>query len=208
MRRKAKSTVGHHLRVLGNPGEHANQLQRYLAGPLTEVQRFKFVCRAGVLLTARRRFQQGQAQTARCPFCPERLEETMHHALLACSAFDAERAAMWAAVEKVVGWPAVSAAQALPAEQQLSALLGDSFWGDRAQAVDGAVQQYLAGHMRRRRAAVLLRWVVRPAIWPVWRARRATSAAVRPLCCCAIAATGGTTLLGIQHPKLAKGYRG
>jgi hypothetical protein len=42
MRRKAKSTVGHHLRVVGDPGEHANQLQRYLAGPLTEVQRFKF----------------------------------------------------------------------------------------------------------------------------------------------------------------------
>jgi hypothetical protein len=39
----------------------------------------------------------------------------------------------------------------------------------------------------------LLRWVVRPAILPMWRARRATSAAVQPLCCCAIAATGGTT---------------
>jgi hypothetical protein len=38
---------------------------------------------------------------------------------------------------------------------------------------------------------LLLRWVVRPAIWPMWRARRATSAAVRPLC--VIAATGGTT---------------
>jgi hypothetical protein len=44
MRRKAKSMVGHQLRVLGDPDEHANQLQRYLAGPLTEVQRFKFVC--------------------------------------------------------------------------------------------------------------------------------------------------------------------
>jgi hypothetical protein len=129
MRRKARSTVGHHLRVLGDPGEHANQLQRYLAGPL-KVQRFKFVCRAGVLLTARRRIQQGQAQTARCPFCPERLEETMHHAVLACSAFDTERAAMRAAVEQAVGRPAVSAAQTLPADQQLAALLGDSFWGE------------------------------------------------------------------------------
>jgi hypothetical protein len=128
MRRKARSTVGHHLRGLGDP--HANQLQRYMAGPLTEVQRFKFVCRAGVLLTARRRFQQGQAQTAQCPFCPERPEETMNHALLACSAFDAERAAMWTAVEQEVGRPAVSAAQTLPADQQLAALLGDSFWGE------------------------------------------------------------------------------
>ena len=85
-----------HLRVLGEPGAHANQLQRYLSGPLTEVQRFKFICRAGVLLTAGRRYQQGQAQTARCPFCPERPEETIHHALLACSAFAAERAALWA----------------------------------------------------------------------------------------------------------------
>jgi hypothetical protein len=64
MRRKAKSTVGHHMRVLGDPGEHGVQLQQYLAGPLTKVQRFKYACRAGVLLTARRRFQQGQAQTA------------------------------------------------------------------------------------------------------------------------------------------------
>jgi hypothetical protein len=79
----------------------------------------------------------------------------MHHALLACSAFAAERAAMWAAVEQVVGRPTVSAAQALPAGQQLAALLGDSFWGSRAEAVDGAVQQYLAAQiMRRRRASV------------------------------------------------------
>jgi hypothetical protein len=105
------------------------------------MQRFKFVCRAGVLLTARRRFLQGQAQTAQCPFCPEHPEETMHHALLTCSAFDAERAAMWAAVEQKVAHPAVSAAQTLPADQQLAALLGASFWGDRAQAVDGVVQQ-------------------------------------------------------------------
>jgi len=61
---------------------------------------------------------------------------------------------MWAAVEQVVGRPTVSAARTLPAEQQLAALLGDSFWGDRAQAVDGAVQHYLAAQMRRRRAAV------------------------------------------------------
>jgi hypothetical protein len=40
---------------------------------------------------------------------------------------------------------------------------------------------------------LLLRRVVRTATWPMWRARRATSAAVRPLCYCAIAATGGTT---------------
>jgi hypothetical protein len=33
----------------GRPGEHAYQLQRYLAGPLTEVQWFKFICRAGVV---------------------------------------------------------------------------------------------------------------------------------------------------------------
>jgi hypothetical protein len=145
--------VGHHLRVLGDPGEHASQLQRYLAGTLTEVQRFKFVCRAGVLLTAWRRFQQGQAQTAQCLFCPERPEETMHHALLACSAFDTERAVMWAAVEQEVGRPAVSAVQTLSADQ-IVALLGDSFWGDCAPAVDAVVQQYLAAQMRRRRSAV------------------------------------------------------
>jgi hypothetical protein len=34
------------------------------------------------------------------------------------------------------------------------ALLGDSFWGDCAKAVDGAVQQYLVAQMQRRRSAV------------------------------------------------------
>jgi hypothetical protein len=62
--------------------------------------------------------------------------------MLACSAFVAERAAMWGAVEQEVGRPAVSAAQTLPADQQLAALLGDSFWGDCAPAVDAVVQQY------------------------------------------------------------------
>jgi hypothetical protein len=74
----------------------------------------------------------------------------MHHALLACSAFDTERAAMWAAVEQEVGRTAVSASHTLQAKQQLAALLGDSFWGDRAQTVDGVVQQYLAAQMQRR----------------------------------------------------------
>jgi hypothetical protein len=47
----------------------------------------------------------------------------MHHALLACSPYDTKRAVMWAAVEQVVGRPAVNAAQTLPAGQQLAALL-------------------------------------------------------------------------------------
>jgi hypothetical protein len=91
-----------------------------------------------------------------------------------------------------VGGPAVSAAQALPDKQQLAAMLGDSFWGDRAQAVDGVVQQYLAAQMRRRRSEVPV-VAAAPAIRPMWHARLATSAAVRPLCNCAIAATGGTS---------------
>jgi hypothetical protein len=53
-----------------------------------------------------------------------------------------------------VGRPAVSAAQTLPADQKLAALLGDSFWGGCAPAVDAVVQQYLAAQMRRRQLAV------------------------------------------------------
>jgi hypothetical protein len=81
-------------------------------------------------------------------------------------------------------------------QPQLAALLGDSFWGDRAPAVDGAVQQYLTAQMWRQRSAV-------PAAAaapggansdPADVACQAcNSAAVRPRCCCAIAATGGST---------------
>jgi hypothetical protein len=102
--------------------------------------------------------------------------------MLACSDFNAEQAAMWAAVEQEVGQLAVSAAQTIPAVSQLAALLGDSFWGGRAQAsTDGVVQQYFSwlracGGGGRRRP---LRQVVRPATRPMWpQARRATSAAV------------------------------
>jgi hypothetical protein len=44
-----------------------------------------------------------------------------------------------------------------------------------------------------RRCWQRLHWVVWLAIRPMWCARRATSAAVRPLRCCAIAATGNHT---------------
>ena len=57
-------------------------------------------------------------------------------------------------MEQEVGLPAADAARALPADRQLAALLGDAFWGDRAQAVDGIVQQYLGVQMRRRRSLV------------------------------------------------------
>jgi hypothetical protein len=188
---------GHHLRVLGDPGEHANQLQGYLAGPLTEVQRFKFVCPACVWLTAMSRFQQGQAQTAQCPFCPERPEETMHHALLACSAFGTERAAMWAAVERWGG--------RLSALRELSQLSSSSrhCWGTPSGVTvlklwmvssSGTWLRKCGGDGRRcRLLLLLLHWVMRLAIRTMWRARRASSAAVLPLCYCAIAATGGTT---------------
>jgi hypothetical protein len=40
-------------------------------GPLAESQRFKFICCAGVLPTARRQWQQGRASTAKFLLCPE-----------------------------------------------------------------------------------------------------------------------------------------
>jgi hypothetical protein len=71
-----------------------------------------------------------QAQTAQCPFSPERPKEAIHPDLLACSAFADEQAAMWVVVGQKVGGPTVSAAQALPADQHLAAaLLGDALWG-------------------------------------------------------------------------------
>jgi hypothetical protein len=98
-------------------------------GPLTESQRFKFICRAGVMPTARRQWQQGRASTAKCLLCPEGLEETMHHALLACSAFATERDTMWAELEAEVGVAVVAAVRDMHADRQLAALLGDAQWG-------------------------------------------------------------------------------
>ncbi len=65
----------HHLQVLGDPARHMNQLQKYLTlsvtGPLTESQRFKFICLGSCMPTARRQWQQGRASTAKCLLCPE-----------------------------------------------------------------------------------------------------------------------------------------
>jgi hypothetical protein len=123
-------------------------------GPLTESQRFKFICRAGIMPTARRQWQQGRASAAKCLLCPEGPEETMLHALLACSAFATERAAMWAELEAEVGAVVASAARDMPADRQLAALLGDAQWGDHALAVDGIVREFLSVQFRRRQQAV------------------------------------------------------
>jgi hypothetical protein len=151
MRRRAKSTVVAHLLVLGDPAQHTNHLQQYLAGGvLTESRRFKLMCRAGVMPTARRRWQQGQARTARCQLCTAAPDETMSHALLECSAFDAARARMWAGIEQEVGGLPVAVVRAMPPDRQVAALLGDAQWGSRALAVDGVVCEYLEVQFARR----------------------------------------------------------
>ena len=104
-----------YLRVLGDPGEHTMHLQRYLSGPLTEVQRFRLICRAGVLLTAERRGKMGRTKSAQCTMCEAGVRETLNHALLQCARFAAERQTMWAAgLEQVVGAQRVAQARALP----------------------------------------------------------------------------------------------
>jgi hypothetical protein len=106
------------------------------------------------------------------------------YALLACSAFDAERAAMWAAVEHEVGQPAVSAAQTLPADQQLARI--PACW----ETPSGVTVLRLwmvsssSSWLRKCGGGGRRYWrrVVRPAVWPMLRPRRITGAAVRPLC--------------------------
>jgi hypothetical protein len=90
----------YHLRVLGDLlGEHTNQRPRYLAGPLTEVQRLSSSAalgsclRPGAAISRARPERHSAAHSAR---------SARHHALLASSAFAAERAAMLAAVQQVV----------------------------------------------------------------------------------------------------------
>jgi hypothetical protein len=77
----------------------------------------------------------------------------MLHALLACSAFATERAAMWAELQAEVGAAVASAARDMPADRQLAALLGDAQWGDHALAVDGLVRGFLIMQFRRRQRA-------------------------------------------------------
>jgi hypothetical protein len=201
MRRKVTSTVGHHLRVLlGDQGEQASQLQRYLAGPLTKCSASSsYAARVSCLRPdaafSRARPRRRGAHSARSAWRKPCI-------MLCWRARPLIRAAMWAAVTQEVGRLAVSTAQTLPAEQQLAALLGNSFWGDCAPAVDAVVQQYLAAQMKRRRsavpaaavpAAVVPAAVGGAACNPADVACQATSAAVRPLCYCAIAAAGSTT---------------
>ncbi len=70
-------------------------------------------------------------QTACCAL-RARMEETIktmpHALLLACSAFATERAAMWAELETEVGEAVAAAVRNMPADRQLTAMLGDAQW--------------------------------------------------------------------------------
>ena len=125
MRRRSQSTVQHHLRMLGDPAEHTTRLPRYLSGPLSELQRFQLICRAGILLTAERRSSMRRTESALCTCCSAGVRETLHHALLTCGGFATELQAMWTGLEWAAG--AQRVVMDLPDAQQLAALLGDAF---------------------------------------------------------------------------------
>jgi hypothetical protein len=135
-RQEPRPTVSHHLRILGDPAKHTNKPGR----ASVESQRFKFICRAGVMPTARRQWQQGRACCAptarRRPFStlcsPARLSLL---SVLRCGLRSSRR---WELTE------AAAAVRALPVDSQLAALLGDARLGDHAPAVDGMVRAFLA----------------------------------------------------------------
>ena len=64
VRRRNQSTVGRRLQILGDPPEQCTRLQRYLS--LTELQRHRLICRAGVLLTAEQCGTMDRVKGARC----------------------------------------------------------------------------------------------------------------------------------------------
>jgi hypothetical protein len=193
MRRKARSTVGHHLRVLGDPGEHANQLQRYLAA-------------LQVRSMPRWRLAYGQAPLSAGPV-PDGTVPILPGApggdRASCSAGRAQPL-MLSGRRCGLRWSKRWGGRRMSALRRLSRLTSSlrpcwetpSWVTVLRLSVDAVVQQYLAAQMRRRRSAVPAAAAApggacgqRPGRCGVPGVQQA----VWPLCCCVITATGGTT---------------
>jgi hypothetical protein len=143
IQQSGRSAAARCVRFMGDVTEHPNKMQRYLEGPLTAGRRIKFMCRAGVLLTARRRQQMGAVADAACQHCRSSAEETVQHIVLGCAAYAPMRRVLWREVECTVGPAKLADFHGLPLDDALVALLGDHFWGDQAAGVDDAVQRFL-----------------------------------------------------------------
>jgi hypothetical protein len=76
--------------------------------------------------------------------CHEGSDATPTHAPLQCSAFSAQREAFWQSLTGVLGVATVAELRELPADHQLSCILGDAAdWNHSPEGVDAVVQHYL-----------------------------------------------------------------
>ena len=139
---RGKNTVNRYVQILGSPESHPAKLQHYLAGVMTGGARAMLVCRASALRTGRLMHRMHQSHTAACPHC-NNPSDSMEHALLQCSASQHARQTLWHELTALVCTARVAQLHALPLQQQLHALLGDSFWGCMSQDVWVVIQQYV-----------------------------------------------------------------
>jgi hypothetical protein len=158
-RRTRQSTLVRYLQLIGPIPEGSmfpNECRPYLAGVVGRGAQLKFLLRAGMLPLGRLESRKRRRGATSCPACGGP-EEDAPHFVFTCGALHAVRAHMYTRLDSITSGAFGQLMFDEPLDTVLLGLLGDSYWGDAAPAVDSCVRSFLAEAWAARELAVAAR---------------------------------------------------
>jgi hypothetical protein len=133
-----------------------NECRPYLTGVMSQGAQLKFLLRSGMLPVGRRESQKRRRGAVACAACGGPEEDAVHF-VFTCGALHVERDQLHAALDSITSGAFGQLQFDEPLEQCLLSLLGDSYWGTAAGAVDSCVRFLLVAAWAAREAAVAAR---------------------------------------------------
>jgi hypothetical protein len=144
-RRTRQSTLVQYLRLIGPVPDGSmfpNDCRPYLAGVVGHGAQLKFLMRAGMLPLGRLRSRQRQRSAGDCPACGGPEEDAVHF-VFTCGALHAVRDQLYSRLDNITHGAFGQLMYDEPLDIVLLGLLGDTYWGTDALAVDSCVRSFL-----------------------------------------------------------------
>jgi hypothetical protein len=158
-RRTRQSTLHKYLQLVGPipaGSMFPNECRPYLTGIMSQGAQLKFLLRSGMLPVGRRESQKRRRGAVACAACGGPEEDAVHF-VFTCGALHAARDKLHAELDSVTSGAFGQLQYDEPLDQVLLSLLGDSYWGAAAGAVDSCVRSFLVAAWAAREAAVAAR---------------------------------------------------
>ena len=158
-RHTRQSTLRKYLQLIGPlpaGSMFPNECRPYLTGVVGQGAQLKFLMRAGMLPLGRLESRKRHRNSGDCPACGGPEEDAVHF-VFTCGALHEVRDRMYDRMDNITSGALGQLMCDESLDTALLGLLGDSYWGADAPAVDSCVRSFLVEAWAAREAAVAAR---------------------------------------------------